>query len=181
MEHNPYQAPVANIDGITDMDLASAEATRKEFINHEASVRSIGVLYYIGAVSALVVTVSLALTLEGSSDGASALALAFFIPIGLLYFWLGSGLRALNQKVRPVAGVFAAIGLIGFPLGTLINGYILYLLFSAKGKMVFSEEYQGIIDATPHVKYKTSIIVWLILALLVLSIAAAVMLPVLQG
>ena len=174
MEYNPYQTPVANIDGITDVDLVSAEATRKEYLNHEASVRSIGVLYYIGAVSALIVAVSLLITLESSSAGTSALALAFFIPIGLLYFWLGSGLRALNQKVRPIAGVFAAIGLIGFPLGTLINGYILYLLFSAKGKMVFSDEYRDIIDATPHVKYKTSIIVWLILALLVLVVAAAV-------
>jgi len=53
--------------------------------------------------------------------------------------------------------------LIGFPIGTLIHGYILYLYWGTKGRKVFSPEYKQIIAGTPHVKYKTSIIIWILL------------------
>jgi hypothetical protein len=61
----------------------------------------------------------------------------------------------------------------------LINGYILYLVFSEKGRRVFSPEYQEIIRQTPHVKYQTSIIVkifvGLLLGVLLFILAGAVM------
>jgi hypothetical protein len=47
--------------------------------------------------------------------------------------------------------VLSGIGLLGFPIGTLINGYILYLFLSKKGRTVFAPEYQEVIEATPHV------------------------------
>jgi uncharacterized membrane protein len=94
---------------------------------------------------------------------------------------MGSALRALSSKVRHVAGVFAGLGLLGFPVGTLINGYILYLLYSKKGKMVFSEEYQAIRLATPHVKYKTSVVVWVLLIIILLLLAAAILGPIING
>jgi hypothetical protein len=105
----------------------------------------------------------------------------FFIGMAVLYFWMGSALRALRSKVRHVAGVFAVLGLAGFPIGTLINAYILYLLYSEKGKMVFSEEYQAIVKATPGIKYKTSIVVWVLLILLVLFFVVGIISPMFMG
>jgi hypothetical protein len=40
---------------------------------------------------------------------------------------------------------------------------------------VFSEEYQRVIAETPHIKYRTSIVVWILLGLLLLLIAIAVL------
>ncbi|PAW69614.1 MAG: hypothetical protein B9S38_09450 [Verrucomicrobiia bacterium Tous-C4TDCM] len=64
----------------------------------------------------------------------------------------------------------AGISLIGFPIGTLIGAYILYLLLGAKGKMVFSPEYQAVIAQTPHIRYRTSKVVWILLGLVLLII-----------
>jgi hypothetical protein len=61
----------------------------------------------------------------------------------------------------------SAIGLLGFPCGTIISGYLLYLLLSAKGEMVFSSAYKEVMQATPHIRYRTSIIVWIFLFLLI--------------
>ena len=36
--------------------------------------------------------------------------------------------------------------------------------------MVFSDEYRAVIEQTPHIKYRTSIIVWIVLGLLLLLI-----------
>ena len=59
---------------------------------------------------------------------------SFFFP---LYVWL---LIALKRGVRAayyVQMIVAIIGLIGFPLGTLINGYILYKWFRPETKAWF--------------------------------------------
>jgi hypothetical protein len=53
--------------------------------------------------------------------------------------------------------------------------YILYLLFSKKGATVFSEEYQRVIAATPEIKYRTSIVIWILLALLLLLIGVGLL------
>jgi hypothetical protein len=53
-----------------------------------------------------------------------------------------------------------------FPWGTIINGAILYLVFSKKGAKVFSPEYQEVIRQTPHIKYKTSIMVIVLVSIL---------------
>jgi hypothetical protein len=80
----------------------------------------------------------------------------------------------LRKWARIPTGILSGLGLLGFPLGTLINGYILYLIFSQKGKTVFSEEYQAVIEQTPHIKYRTSILVWILLGLVLLVIGIAI-------
>ena len=40
--------------------------------------------------------------------------------------------------------------------------------------MVFSDEYRAVIEQTPHIKYRTSIIVWIVLGLLLLLIAIGI-------
>ena len=180
MEINPYQPPVANVDAASGEAVANAEVIRNELINHEASIRSIGLLYYLGTIGLGIVGIVNLLDFNTNNLGLALLISASALGLAALYYWIGSGLRALRSNVRIVAGVFAALGLLSFPVGTLINGYILYLLFSKKGDRVFAAEYPAIVDATPHIKYRTSAIVWILLAVVIIGIAAAVIVPMLN-
>lgn len=177
IEQNPYQPPAADINDVSSDDLQEAIKVREEHISHEASIRAIGILYFIGSILLILSGILQIIASNTASPGTDIVISALMIGIGALYVWIGAGLRAFRASVRHVAGVFAAIGLLGFPIGTLINAYILYLLYSKKGKMVFSDEYKEIQLATPDIKYKTSIIVWLFLALIILLIAAAILIP----
>lgn len=159
----------------------AAEAIRNEHLKHEASVKSIGVLYYLGGVGLVLVG---GISLLGAASGgmgqervaAGFLAIVFLL-LGIGQFWVGTGLRRLRSWARIPTGILSGIGLLGFPLGTIINGYILYLIFSRKGKVVFSEEYRTVIEQTPHIKYRTSIVVWvflgLVIALILFGVVAA--------
>ena len=153
---------------------SAAEQTRKQYLNHEASVKSVGSLYQLGAAMLLLLGVALmAGTVSGRLEMAPPiLVLAVFFVLGGLQFWMGHSLRKLKPWSRIGAGILSGIGLLGFPLGTLINGYILYLLFCKKGAFVFSADYQRIIAETPHVKYRTSLWSWIALILLVLFVGA---------
>lgn len=157
-------------EGLVSSD---AEQLRKDHINHEASVKSVGWLYFLGA-AALLLMAGFGLFASASRarpSSAPEIILALVL-LGLagLQIWAGIGLRRLSPWARIPSGILSGIGLLGFPLGTLINGYILYLLFSKKGAMVFSEEYRQAIQQTPHIKYRTSIVVWILLVLLLLLI-----------
>jgi hypothetical protein len=95
---------------------------------------------------------------------------AVYLVIGVLMLFVARGVRKLMPWARITTIVLACIGLLGFPLGTLINAYILYLMLAKKGKRIFEDDYKDIIEATPHVKYRTSIIVWIVLGILLLAI-----------
>jgi hypothetical protein len=130
----------------------AAEQIRKDHIKHEASVKSVGFLYFLAAAFLILAGVGGLISGEGPN-----------MVVGLVFAGLG---------ILPTA-VLSGIGLIGFPLGTIINGYILYLVLCQKGRTVFSDEYKRVIEQTPHIKYKTSIIVWIFLGLLLLLIGLA--------
>jgi len=147
----------------------TAEQVRKEHIKHEASLKSVGILYFLTAAF-LILAGALGLAQDASDSLLVGLLLLLF---GGAQIWVGIGLRGLKPWARIPTGILSGIGLLGFPLGTLINGYILYLVFSEKGKTVFSEDYRRIIEQTPHIKYRTSIVVWILLGLLVLLIGLA--------
>jgi len=166
---NPYAAPTARVDDIA-ADPA-AEAIRREHINHEASIKAVGILYYLGGT---LITVGAIATAAGAPDPAGIAVVALVGLVGVAQFFAGWGVRALRPWGRIVGCVLSGIGLLGFPIGTLINGYILYLFLSKKGRTIFAPEYQAVIAATPHVKYRTSILVWIFLGLVVLLIGFVV-------
>jgi len=175
---NPYAAPKALVEDVSVSANSQAEALRREHIKHEASIRSIGILYYIAA-----------LVMTGGA-GASALQLATnqpdlktalsLVAAGLLtigFFVIGRALRALQRRARIPTTILAGLGVLSFPIGTLINSYILYLVLSKKGRFTLSPEYAAIVAATPHIRYRTSILVWAILALLIALAAFAILAP----
>lgn len=168
---------------------ASAEEVRRKFLKHEASVRSIGSLYLFGVVILLfaagVMIISLIVGLVNGTNGANGnavtpgvaeavISIVIILAIAGLQYWVGMGLRGLQSSARVVAIIFSVIGLLGIPIGTLINGYFLYLLLGQKGTYVFSEEYARVRAATPHIKYKTSIWVLVVVALLVLLVVIGI-------
>ena len=173
-ENNPYRA--TNFDaGMGTPSVDGAEGIRMAHIQHEASIKSIGFLYMLGFLLCIIGIFPLGAGLIGL-QGMGAQERGLMAGIGVFYILLGGfqgftgyALRGLKPWARWTAVVFSAIGLIGFPIGTLISAYFLYLLLTEKATTIFSPEYQAIIQQTPHVKAKTSVLAWIILGILALG------------
>jgi len=149
---------------------------RKLYIDHEGALRSISTLYHISFLGAALGVCGLVLSVFPKDNEAplATLTLAVFLAAWAAFFlWLGYNMSALRRKVVLPASIVAVIGLLGFPFGTLINGYILYLLHSAKGTYVFSDAYRKVIAATPDIKYRTPPLMWVIIGGIVISIIVA--------
>ena len=178
---NPYAPPAAHVADIGSGADPHAEAIRQEHIKHETSVRSVGTLYYLGGFLMLIGAISLlALGFMGQDTQFGFLVGSIYLILGALSLVLARGIKQLKPWARTTSIVLSAIGLLGFPIGTLINGYILYLMLSGKGKRIFEPDYPAIIAATPHIKYRTSIVVWILVALLLIGVVAAIVIPMLN-
>lgn len=168
MEINPYAAPQSQVLQATSHD----ERIREEHIKTEATIKSIGLLFYLAAFVLVAVCVSL---LAGSAHGMTGGTLLGGGICVLLTFGVGAtayGLRRLRGWARIPAIVISTIvliiGLINLSLGVIIHIYILAKLMGKEARFIMTPEYQRIIAATPHVKYKTSILVKVLLALLLI-------------
>lgn len=173
-EFNPYAAPKAEV--ITQN--SEAEVIRRAHINHEASIKSVGCLYAVGALALGSVVV---FSLLNSARGDFSLNL--WLPLGLAVLTgaMAWGLRKLQRwagiLVAIWAGAALVFGLVNLPssiIGMLISGYFVYIMIGAKGRMVMSPEYKAIIAQTPHVKRKTSALVWVLLVLLLAILAIGI-------
>jgi hypothetical protein len=162
MSDNPYATP--QVVDVPVQPLSDVEAVRKEHLGTEASIKSIGLLYGLGAFFLVVV----AFTPFDEKTEFEQLYSALFGGLAVLYAFMGFAIRRFKAWARWIAVVLSVPGLIGFPIGTVISIYFLYLLLGRKGAMVFSAPYQEVIAATPHIKYKTSKWVWIALGLLLL-------------
>ncbi|MEO5713517.1 MAG: hypothetical protein ABIT37_08500 [Luteolibacter sp.] len=174
MSENPYQAP--QTFEISETQTTDAEAIRQTHIRTEASIKSVGILYWLAAVAVVIAGIPI-ITAAIRHNDVTALQLAAgfgLLALGILQFIVGFEIRRLKGWARIAVGVLSGIGLLGFPVGTVINAYILFLLFGKKGRMIFSAPYKDIIAATPHVKYRTSKWVWIILIVVVLFIGGVI-------
>ena len=187
---NPFASPLESSFSnpfTPNAELEDIEIIRHNHLNHEASIKSVGLLFILGGVLGLLYTTGMVFGLlmmpmrENQLDNVAAglaVGLVILILIGGLsglQLWSGVGLRQLNPKVAIPATVVAAFGLLGIPVGTIISIYILWLLQSKKGKYILSEPYQAIVAQTPHIKYRTSLIVKILLVLLGLVLLLAVL------
>jgi hypothetical protein len=114
-------------------------------------------------------------------------ATAFYIGIGYglthLQTWARwtvvvlVSLGLLNTVVSSVITIMAnpVVGLIALIVVGGIYGLILYLLISSKAGVVFSKEYKEVIRKTPHIKYKISLIVKILLGFLLFIIVLGVL------
>ena len=169
---NPYAVSTSTLATNLGTD---AESIRREHLNHEASVKSIGLLYWLGGIFGCLVGVAYAIgglvnvvNPNTTGIGITLLVLGVIVTcFAVLQIMVAIAIRKLKPWSRIAATVISCIGLLGFPIGTLISAYFLYLLQSSKGTVVFSDHYQEVIAATPHIRYRTSIVVWVLLGLLV--------------
>jgi hypothetical protein len=202
MSDNPY-APSGSSYGDapldSNFDLSQAELIRKSHLNHEANIQGFGCLYTLGGIMGILVGffyIGLGVFFmaggeppQGTAPGAdvnlmvsgilTTLVGVVFLAIAVAQLFAGRSMQTLNPSGRILAIIVASIGMVIIPCcGTVISGYLLYLLASAKGEMVFSSAYKEVIQATPHIRYRTSIIVWIFLFLLIgvilLGIIAAI-------
>jgi len=173
---NPFAAPTADIaysPATADMD--PDEAIRRRYLNHEQSVKSIGVMFILGGLLSVFVLFGLGFGgLRGGMGITEIAILSVFVAVGGAQLVVGWNVRKLSRWTRIPAAILSAIWLLNVPIGTVVGLYFLYLLLSPKGKFVYSTEYQRIIAATPHVKYKTPLFVWIILFVLLGILAIAI-------
>lgn len=168
-DYNPFQAPeIQDVAGEFGND---AEMIRREHLSHEASVKSVGSLYLLGGVLAFFAGLGVLAYSSAVDAGVVGAGLVF---AGVLQTIVAVGLQRLRRWARVISILLSVLGLLAFPVGTLINGYILFLMLSAKGSMVFSDHYQEVIHQTPHIKYKTSPIVKIFGLLLLLALVVIV-------
>jgi hypothetical protein len=174
----PPQAPLQDASLLGNEQAAEI---RRRYLNHEAGIKSAGRIYYLIAVL-LILSGIIGLTVASGSrlSGGIVVSALFFVMATALII-VGTGLRKLEPWAKIPSGVLSAIGLLWIPVGTLINAYILYLVFSQKGIMVFSDEYRLVVASTPDIKYRTSPIVWAVLVLIVVAIALPFILSATRG
>ena len=172
-EDNPYQAPAARLE---DLSYSSdAEAIRQAHIRRETSLRSIGILYWLGAIMMILggVAMMVATVTEQAGQGVALAFGAIYLLLGLGFGFVGWGYRELHPWVRWPGGLVSTLGLLAFPFGTIIHGYILYLMFSPQGSRVFAPDYADIRRQTPHVKFKRSALEWAIVLVILGGLVAA--------
>ncbi len=172
----------------TTIENAEATATRRKYLKREAAVKSIGSLYY--CFSFFYVLVAVALPAYEKQSVAIWIGMSFLVLLGAAFFWAGRGLRAIDAKSKPLATILAVLLLVacswnlvdplsktrgGALLGFLISAYVLYVIHSAKGKVVFSKDYRAVIEATPSIRYRTALLIWILLGLLISVFVAAIL------
>ena len=169
MSENPYQAPqVAHEPPPIPLESpqAYAEEIRRQHLGQETQIKSIGTLFYLGGICLIVGY--LGTTRSNSPEMRIGPALPVLVTV--LQFAVGYGLTHLKTWARVIALIFAFLGLLAFPVGTLICVIMIVLLLLKKNRMIFSPEYKEIIAATPHIKRKSSIIFKIALFLLAVII-----------
>jgi len=175
---NPY-APTLNVAEPELVVPDEVEVYRRKYLSHEASIKSIGALYMLGAL--FLIPIGIGQTVSGLANGNPAFLSSdeaitglCLLSIGVLQGFVAFGLRRLQSWARVATAAISVLGviggLIGGLIGALISGYILYLVLCKKGQVVFSEEYKRIVEQTPHIQYRTSIIIWIFVGLLLLLV-----------
>lgn len=165
--YNPFAAPESDTPApaAAPTEIAEAERIRNEHIGTEASIRAIGGLQIFGAVFLLIAGVMFTIAAaSGLQDLAPGIIEGlFYIVLSILGLVIGRGLRNLKNWARVTAAIMSIPGIL-----SPITWIILYYLLSKKGAFVCTPQYAEIRAMTPHIKYKTSIIVKFFVFLLVL-------------
>jgi hypothetical protein len=178
MELNPYAAP--RTQNLLPPAPSQVEATRAAHIETEATIKAVAGLILLFAALMLLVG-SLSFNEKPGCATSPFMTGPVLVVLSLVLGAVGVGMRRLRSWARIPGALVSSIGLLGFPIGTLISGYALVKLLGRQGRLVMSEEYREIIVATPHVKRKTSVVLkvllFVLLAIIAIGIIAAITIP----
>lgn len=171
---NPFRAPdvTETVKAIPAdaAELAKAIQIREEHLRHETSLKSIGALFLL--VGAFFGIAGLYYLFEATQRRAN-LPIAAVVPLlGLMLLFVTTGIyvRLLSRWAWLPLGAILFLGLLLFPLGTLINGYVIYLFLCRKGRTVFAPSYHRVILLTPQLEYRTSPVLLAMLAMVAILI-----------
>jgi hypothetical protein len=157
---NPF-TPTVHVDLIDTsaaVGPASDEAIRRELLSHEAWIRFLARVSSAGLVGVPLFLVAVGdsvfrlLGLSSRSGGGFSSWELLILVVASVSGFIGYRMSVLDPRARLPAAAIQSIGLIGFPVGTLISVGWLYLLLSEKGRRVLSTEYQGVVARTPHIR-----------------------------
>lgn len=153
MTANPYQSPGAEV--VAPLGAAAEQlALRETHMRHEVQIRAIGSLYLFVALALVLVPLALA-AFGGRSSGTGPplrLIVPAAIPVAAGLFVLGLGFRRLQPWVRIPGGLLSVLGLFVIPFGTVLNLWILYLMFGPAGRVVLAPGYLDLVAATPQAR-----------------------------
>lgn len=177
---NPYAAPVGSLDPFDPLG-GDDISVRKQFIDCEANVRSIGSVLTIGGLAVVMVfgIVGWMFFVDRHTQPKSFwIALLCWIPvaIGVSQIFVGFGVRRLDNRHRIGAIVFCALWILFVPVGTLIGGVSLWYLLRPAATYVFTKQYRNIVERTPIVEFSTSVLSWILLAIVLAGGFGAIML-----
>ena len=115
-------------------------ANVKSMVKRPGIISVLAILHFIGAaISLLVGLVAIAaLAVDGSTQAEAAIGGLVLGAVGALQLVCGIGLWKLRRYGRTIQLVFAWIGLIAIPIGTVISVLILIYLFKPGVKVLFS-------------------------------------------
>lgn len=174
---NPFAAPQVPSDD-DQANWSVAERVRHSHINHEANIKSIGSVYLL--CGGLCFVVCIVIYNMGSAGFRTTTTewkmwIAIFGVLSVFQLVVAMGVSYLRPWARTPAIVLSILTTVGVPIGTVLGPYFLYLLMSAKGQTVFSEEYRSIISETPLIKVRTPLIAWIVLGCFLLAIASGIL------
>ncbi len=174
-------SPRHALRGIVSPRQDNAEELRRNHLSYEAYVKGLGVAYIANGCLFGISGCSVAFDRDTLRRHLDPLYGVLVLIFGLTLIWTGFGLRKLRPWARILPAIISGTALLAFPAGTLVGGSILYLLFSKKGSMVFSDLYRRAIAATPYMKYRTPIILWILLGLVILLFVVGVFYAAFSG
>ncbi|MCW1883655.1 hypothetical protein OKA04_02875 [Luteolibacter flavescens] len=172
MTENPYQTPTGNeVSGPLPPDM---RAVRARHIQHEASVKAMGILCVLGGVMLLgsFAFVCIEVIAANYLPEPTATGLLFAFGLGTLKLISGIGLGQLQGWSRITASFVVVVSMFAVPIGTAFGIYLLYLLFSPRGGRVFTAGYREIVARTPDMHYRTPRWFWIAIAVMVVLLAA---------
>ncbi len=84
----------------------------------------------------------------GPNSGWIAVGCILLITSGALMAWLAYSIFSLRAWTRIPVCWLAALGLIQFPIGTVLNSYVLYLFIAPSAGVLLSPRYRAVVAAT---------------------------------
>ncbi|UXI68018.1 hypothetical protein [Tahibacter amnicola] len=161
MSSSRYAPPQSAVADHAHIDVAHAEALRREYLATEFELRSAGNLFLLAGIVCGLSFVALVVAIFAEGRQLRPVPAIYLATLCTLFvvaaFTVGIGLRRLRPWVRVPGTILSIIGLLGLPLGTVINAIILYRLHNRRGRVVLARSYRAVIEATPHITYRRTV------------------------
>jgi hypothetical protein len=172
---NPF-APPETESHPGPVEDSAALRTRREYLETEVQVRALGSVFFVVGTVVLGWSASI-LVIVGrlSSRSVELLVPSVALGVSVAFLALGFFLRRLEPRAFWPAITGASVLLFTFPVGTPIGLYVLLVLLRPKSRQVLSAHYAEVRRATPFVVYRTPMLVWALLGLVLVSFTALVL------